>query len=188
MEFDELQKIWDAQTNQPLWAINETALHHRIQAKKNQAFHITRISELLSIIVNAVAGSVVLAVNLTKTPANLAMYGMAAWMFATALYVLVGRIRRLNGQKTFDRTILGELTHAISMATYQVRLSRLLRWNMLPIVGLSLLGVWQGGKSTWLLFGLIAFFVLAYMASGWEHGLYAAKKRELEVLRERLQQ
>ncbi|MEZ0542462.1 hypothetical protein [Fibrella arboris] len=188
MEFDELQKIWDSQTKQPLWAINENALRNHVQAKTRQAFHITRISEGLSIIVNASVGSFVLAVNLAKSPANLAMYLLAVWMFATALYVLVSRIRRLNGEKTFDRTMLGELTHAISMATYQVRLSRLLRWNMLPIVALTLLGVWEGGKSGWLLLGLIAFFAVAFVASGWEHGIYAAKKRELEALRGKLEQ
>ncbi|MBO0951096.1 hypothetical protein [Fibrella forsythiae] len=188
MEFDELQKIWDVQTKEPMWVINETVLRNRVQAKTQQTFHITRISELLSIIVNAAAGSFVLAVNLAKSPANLAMYLLATWIFATALYVLVSRIRRLNGEKTFDRTVLGELAHAISMATYQVRLSRLLRWNMLPIVALTLLGVWEGGKSVWLLLGLIAFFALAYVASGWEHSIYAAKKRELEVLREKLTQ
>jgi len=186
MEFDELQKIWDAQMQQPHWVLNETALHNRIQAKKKQVFHITRISELLTIAVNAGTGIFVLVLNLVKSSSNVAMYAMAAWMFATALYTLVSRIRRLNGEKTFDRTMLGELTHAISMATYQVRLSRLLRWNMLPIVALTLLGVWEGGKSIWLLLGLIAFFALAYVASGWEHGIYSAKKRELVALREKL--
>src|SRR5690349_6966310 len=33
MEFDEIKKIWDAQNNQPLYVIDEKALHNRIQSK-----------------------------------------------------------------------------------------------------------------------------------------------------------
>ncbi len=35
MEFDEMKKIWDAQNNQPLYVIDEKALHNRIQSKMN---------------------------------------------------------------------------------------------------------------------------------------------------------
>jgi hypothetical protein len=47
MEFEELRKIWDAQNNQPLYAINEKAMYNLILSKKKQAHHITNISELL---------------------------------------------------------------------------------------------------------------------------------------------
>ncbi|QIP14940.1 hypothetical protein G8759_21100 [Spirosoma aureum] len=187
MEFDELQKIWDSQTKEPLWVINEHGLHKRILAKKSQAHHITNFSELLTIWVNLGAGSFVLGVNFFKRPENLFMYVMAGWMLVTALFVVVSRIRRLKSETTFDRSMLGELNEAIAMATYQVRLSRLLRWNIVPIGALSLLSVWEGGKSGWLLVVLLIFFVLVYFASGWEHRIYAVKKRELDVLLKKLQ-
>ena len=44
MEFDEIKKIWDAQNNQPLYVIDEKALHNRIQSKMNVK-HLTNISD-----------------------------------------------------------------------------------------------------------------------------------------------
>jgi hypothetical protein len=33
MEFDEMKKIWDAQNNQPLYVLDEKALHNRFSGK-----------------------------------------------------------------------------------------------------------------------------------------------------------
>ncbi|MFD2933392.1 hypothetical protein [Spirosoma flavum] len=186
MEFDELQKIWNSQTNEPLWVINENALHNRILAKKEQARHIANFSELLLIFVNAGTGIFVLGLNFFKRPESLVMYLMAAWMFATALYVLASRIRRLKSENKFDRSMLGELNHALEMATYQVRLSGLMRWNIVPIGTLSLLGIWESGKSIGIAVGILAFAALSYFAGGWEHRVYVAKKRELATLQKKL--
>jgi len=103
MEFDELQKIWDSQNNQPLYAINEKALHNRIQSKMKRGRHITNFSELLLILVNLGAGSFVLGVNLSLQRGNIFMYILAAWMFATFVYILVSRVRRIKGDRRFDR-------------------------------------------------------------------------------------
>ena len=187
MEFDELQKIWDVQNNEPLYAINEKALHNRILSKKNQARHITNISELLLIIVNLASGSFVLGINLFKQHGNIFMYVMAAWMFATALYSLLIRIRRIKGNSQFDRSMHGDLNHAISVATYQVRLSQIMRWNILPIGALSLLGVWEGGKLFWVVGLMGVFFALTWYASRWEHRIYKSRKRALEILQKKLE-
>lgn len=187
MEFEELQQIWDSQNNKPLYAIDEKALHNRILSKKNKARHITNISELLSIMVNIGAGCFILGVNFFKPGGNLFMYFLSAWMLSTALYLLVSRIRRIKGDHRFDRSMRGDLNHAISMATYQVRLSQLMRWNILPIGILILLGVWEGGKSLWIALGIVIFFVLTNYAAGWEHNIYKARKRELEILQNKLE-
>ena len=187
MEFDELQKIWDAQNSQPLYAINEQALHNRIQSKMKQGRHITNISELLLIIVNLGAGSFILAVNLFKPHGNMFMYVTAAWMFATCLYALVSRIRRIKGDQRFDRSMHGDLNYAISVATYQVRLSQIMRWNILPVGILSLLSLWEGGKPFWAIGLILIFFAVAYYAGNWEHRIYKARKRELETLQRKLE-
>jgi hypothetical protein len=187
MEFEEMKKIWDSQNNEPLYGINEKALHNRILSKKKQARHITNISELLSIIAYTGTGCVVIAVNLFNQSGSILMYILSAWMLTSALYLLVSRIRRINGKHRFNRSMRGDLTHAISMATYQVRLSQLVRWNIFPIGILTLLVVWDSGKSLWVAVGILIFFLLTNYASGWEHGIYKARKRELEVLQEKLE-
>ena len=71
MEFEELRKIWDAQNNQPLYAINEKAMYNLVLSKKKQAHHITNISELLLIFVNIGSGILVLALNIFKQSGNI---------------------------------------------------------------------------------------------------------------------
>lgn len=187
MEFETLQKIWDTQSNQPLYAINEKALDNYIASKKNQANHIARFSEWLLIIVNLATGGFILGTNFI-TQERFFLYLLAAWMFGSALYVLVGRLRRISGQNRFDRSMLGDLQHAISIASYQVRLSHIMRWNILPIGILILLSFWESGKQFWLAMGSTLFFMLTFYASGWEHNIYKAKKRGLETLQQKLQQ
>ena len=188
MEFDEMKKVWDTQNNELFYGINEKALHNRILSKKNQAYHITNISELLSIIVNISSGCFILGINFYKQSTNIAMYCLSAWMIITALYLLVMRIRRIKGNRRLDRSLHGDLNHAISSATYQVRLSQLMRWNVVPIGVLSILGVWESNKSVWIGLGILVFFVLTNYASGWEHNIYKRKKRELEMLQQKLEE
>jgi hypothetical protein len=186
MEFEELKKVWDAQTDQPLYAINEKAMYNLILSKKKQAHHITNISELLLIFVNMGSGILILGINLFKPGGNISLYILSAWMLATALYTLVRRIQRIKGNQQFDRSISGDLSHAISMASYQVHISQIMRWNILPIAAFTLLGLWEGGKPIWIVVIVLLFFALTYYAGGWEHNIYKRKKRELEILQKKL--
>lgn len=186
-EFEELQLLWDSQNNKPMYAINENVLHHRILTKKKQAYHISNFSELLLMIVNGGAGCFVLGMNFSNQTSSIAMYLLVVWMFASALYVMASRIRRIRGDQQFDRSLQDDLHQAIAMASYQVHLSQIMRWNILPIGILSLLSMWEGGKSIWIAVSILAFFILAHYAGGWEHSIYKRRKRELELLQSKLE-
>jgi hypothetical protein len=188
MEFEKMKKIWDTQNNEPLYAINEKALHKRIHSKQKRAGHIANFSELLTIFVNFGAGFFVLAVSLFKQSGNLFMYLLAAWMFVTAFYVLTRRLRRIKEEHRFDRSMLGDLNHAISNATYQVRLSLIMRWNILPVGILMILGFWESGKAVWIIVPTLIFIAFVHFASGWEHNIYKTRKRKLEILQKKLQE
>jgi len=187
MEFEEMQKVWMADKQEAVYVINEKALHNRVISKKNKTQFITNVSELLLIIANVCAAGFILGVSLLNSNTNVFLYITAAWMLITSVYVLAHRMRRLNEQPKFDRSIREDLQHAIDTATYQVRLSKIMRLNILPIGVLSILGIWKGDKSLWLAIGMLVFFVLVYYASGWEHGIYKNKKRELELLQNKLE-
>jgi len=188
MEFDELQKIWDTQNQQPLFVINEQALHNRIVAKKHQVIHIAVVTEWILIIANAASGIFVLQQNATGRRGLVFAYLLAVWLLGTALYVLLNRIRRMREQKQYNRSLNGDLQHALSTACYQVRIAHIMRWNTLPIGLLVLLGVWEGGQSIWFLIAVALFFVLVFIASGWEMGIYRNKMKELQVLQHKLQE
>lgn len=186
-EFEELQKIWDVQNNQLVYAINEEALFRRIAVKKNQALTITNVSEWLLIVVNMAAGGFILGADFPTNNATTLMHVMALWMLGVASYLIASRIRRKAEGKRFDRTMRGDLAHAISVAAYQVRLSQLMRWNVVPIGGLTLLGIGAGGKSVWIGIVTAAFFALAFYLGRWEHGIYRARRDELEILKRKLE-
>lgn len=183
MEFDELQQIWNKQNNQVMYTINEQEVQQIIEAKRDQALHITDTSELLLVIVNLGAGIFTLWSNSTQ---NISIYVMSVWMLATAGWVLFGRIRRIKNSGTFDRSLLGELQHAASVATYQVRLSSVMRLNVLPIGILILMAVWEGGKPAWVTLLVVILFGLAYKVGGWEHGIYKSRRQEIEALLNKL--
>ena len=114
------------------------------------------------------------------------MYVLSAWMLGSALFMLVSRIRRIKGDNQFDRSMSGDLDHAISVATYQVRISLLGRWSIVPIGILVLLETWDSRKSIWVTLAVLIFFILVSFAAGWEHKIYRRKKRELEMLQNKL--
>jgi hypothetical protein len=141
---------------------------------------------LLWIIGNTVAGCLVLAVNVFSRKGSVFMYLLSAWMIGCAFYLLAAKARRIAGERQFDRSLRSDLDHAISLATYQVNLSLLGRWNLVPIGLLIVLGFWEGGKSVWWIVGLLAFLTITHFAAGWEHNIYKNRKRELEILRGKL--
>lgn len=186
MEFEEMRKIWDVQNEEPLYAINEKALHNFIHKKKMQAGHVTHFTEVLLIGVNVAMGAFIFAINFLSTNGNVSLYILSVWTWIIAGYILINRLRRIKGSKKFDRSIRSDLYHAISTASYQVRISQLMRWNILPTAILTLFGIWEGGKSIWVAAGILIVFVLAHFASGWEHNIYKSRKRDLEILKSKL--
>jgi hypothetical protein len=187
-EFEELKRIWDAQNNQALYAVNEEALYKRVTTKKNQALRTADVSEWLLIIVNLISGVFILATDFQMASTTFVLHVMAIWMLITALYLVVSRIQRIRNSNRFDRSLRGDLTYAIWVATYQVRLSQLMRWNIFPIAVLILLGIWDSGKSIGVSLITLILFAFAYYLSGWEHGFYQTRKDELETLKSKLEQ
>jgi hypothetical protein len=186
MEFDDMKKIWNSQDNEFVFGINEQALHNRIRSKKKLGQHISNTSELLLIIVNFLVGAGILILNFYKSTPNVYMYILSAWMFATAVYVLVSRMRRKKTELRFDRSMRGEVNHALSVACYQVRLSALMRWNVVPMGILITLLTWNSGKPVWISIAILIFLGIALYASKCEHNIYKNRKRELEILQSKL--
>ena len=187
MEFDEMKKIWDAQNNQPLYVIDEQALHNRIQSKMKGIRHLTNVSDWVLIMIYFGTGVVLSGRNPFKPGMNIFMWVGALWMFATVVYLVVGYFRRIKASRRFDRSMRGDLDHAISLAGYQVRMTQFIRWNLIPMGLIMIFSGWEGGKlirvgSIILIANVVAFYVTST-------GLRANRnrKRELQVLKEKLE-
>ena len=187
MEFDEMKKIWDGQNNQPLYVIDEHALHHSIQSKMSGVRHLANSTEWSLMLVNLGAGGVLLALNPFKPGANLFMYLESAWMFATVAYVVVSRVRRLKAGRRFDRSIHGDLDQAISLASYQVRLSRVIRLNLLPVGVIMIFSGWEAGKLLKVGLVILVSYALAFYVGTAEQRVNKRRKRELQILKGKLE-
>jgi len=187
MEFDEMKKIWDAQNNQPLYVIDEKALHNRIQSKMNTVVRLTNIGDWLLIVIFFGTGIVLLGSNPFKPGANIFLYLEAAWMFAIVVYLVVSRIRRIKASRQFDRSIHGDLNHAISLASYQMRLSQIIRWNFLPMGAIMIFSGWEAGKLLRVSVVILVSYSLAFYVTSKGYLANKRRKRALQVLKEKLE-
>lgn len=187
MEFDEMQKIWDEQNNRPLYVIDENALHNRVQSKMSTALHIANVTELSLISVYLVAGGILLALNPVKRGANIFMYLETAWLCATVLYVVVSRIKRVRASREFDRSIHGDLDHAISLSRYHIHLSQIMNWNLLPMGAIMIFSGWEAGKLLKVGSLILVSYALAFYAGAKANRRNKRRKRELQILKEKLE-
>ncbi len=187
MEFDEMKKIWDAQNNQPLYVIDEKALHNRIHSKMNAVRRLTSISEWVLIIINLSTGAILLGNHPFKPGSNIFLVLEAAWLFAIVVYLIISSIRRIKASRQFDRSIHGDLNHAIFLASYQMRISQIIRWNFIPMGVIMILSGWEAGKL--IRVGAIILFsnILAFYVTSKGYQANKKRKRALQVLKEKLE-
>lgn len=181
-----MKRIWDTQNNEYVYAINKEALLRRIIAQKKRASHIVGSSEMLLVMANIIAGSLIIIATVLSNNENLFATLLCALMFLTAGFIMVGRYRRLKWQNQFELSIDGYLRHAISNATYQVWLSQIIHWFTLPVAIFTLLSMWSSEAETWKMISVVGFFILVFFASRKELDLYLSRKNKLEVMRSKL--
>jgi hypothetical protein len=187
MEFDEIRKIWDAQNNQPLYVIDEKALHKHIQSKRKSALLYANINEWMLIITYFSAGILLIVLNYVRHGVNIFMYVEAAWMLATVAYVVAHRFRRISSSRRFDRSIHGDLDHAISIANYHIHLARIMNWNLLPLGAIMIFLGWGAGKLLAISVVVLIAYPLAFYAGVKGNRVNIRRRRELQVLKEKLE-
>jgi hypothetical protein len=79
-----------------------------------------------------------------------------------------------------------DLDDAISTATYQVRLSRFVRWCSFPIAILIMFSLWNKVQPVKLVVAAVLFFVAVLLGSQWEHNWYVKRLKRLQSLKTKL--
>ena len=188
MEFEEMKKIWDEQNQEPLYAINEAALHKRIHSKKKRASRVSNINDfgLMGIaVITAITYSFISIINETPTFYD---YLIPIIMIAIGGYVLTGRMQRKKKEHQFDRTMLGDLDHAIASVSYEAKRSKtMVWWFILPLAIPSFLNMVQSEAGIWQILSITGAFILSYAVVRWEFNrCHVPKKQKLEALRAKL--
>jgi hypothetical protein len=108
-------------------------------------------------------------------------------MFATVVYVVAHRSRRISSSRRFDRSIHGDLDHAISVASYHVRLARIMNWNLLPLGAIMIFSGWEAGKLLKVAAVILVSYALAFYAGVKGNRTNVRRRRDLQVLKEKLE-
>ncbi|WP_258097280.1 hypothetical protein [Marinoscillum pacificum] len=187
MEFEDMQKIWNADSQQYAFAINEDAMQKKILNKKIGASRKINRMEMFLIGVNLLVGSFILGKNLILDLHNVYLYGLSFVLYGSVVYMFLQRQKRIKGENEFDRSMLGDINHAINNATYQERLSIFAFIYGIPVFVLVWFSVYESDKSAAFLIGVAIFFILTLALSVVEHRMiHRRHKRRLVQLKEML--
>jgi hypothetical protein len=187
MDFEEMKKIWDIQNNQPLYAIDEEALHNRVKAKKNNTKRTTNKTELILIAANFFAGGLVIISRYIKDNATLVSTLMGVMMLITGAYLIFLRTRRIKRDEQVDTSVLGDLDNALKNINYRVSLSRSMIWYAMLVSFLTLYSVFDSDKSMDLIILIAVFFVIGLLLSMWEYRhCHVGKRNQLLALKQKL--
>lgn len=187
MEFEEMKKIWDTQSNKTYYAIDEEAMHKRVLKKKDRIKRLANFDEWgIIIIALIVVGIMTYKAIAYQLPYK---FSTSTIFLIVAVYMFFNRKKRIKNTGISDNTVLGDLEQAIRTIDYYIRRARnFIWWFIMPaalsmIINLSFTYegeplVIPGLIGTILLSLLVVHLSLKYSV--------LPKKRELESLRKTL--
>ena len=186
MEFEEMQKIWDAQNHKPLYAIDENALHRRIQAKRRKASWTSNINEIGLIAISIATFLFIVIKNINVD--NPYAYPPVIALLLTSVYIYVGRRKRRKKELQFDRTMLGDLEHALYNVEYEIKRARTFPfWYLSPLIFPAFLNMYMNDASAWKWVIVSGAFVLSYVVVWFGlKKMQEPNKRKLERLKEKI--
>ena len=183
MEFNDMKKIWDSTGQAYMYAIDEQQLAETIRKKKRSTGKFVSRMEWFLISVNFATGLFLLIASLVGNGHNWYIYLFSFMLLIMGGYIYYRHRLRIRQEGQFDRSMLGELKHAISNATYQARLAYFMLLFSIPAGILLWLSAWSDEQPFWFLVAVGVGSVLVFLAARWEYrSLHIARKRKLEMM------
>lgn len=215
MDFNEMKMIWDSQNQEPLYAMNEAALHGIVQRKNQEWTRCLSCCFAAEITVGFVCGVLMLVCAGALALGDPAWLATLSWMkiaasrwdilallaaggiwFYYSAYMFLARKRQERCVQVFDSSLRGDLERAIARTDFQIALARsIVWWGLVP--------VWVA-TALWLavLYRLLAMPAWTYVfigatvlgsfvvvVSGKQQSItnrFQPRRRELESLRAKL--
>ena len=163
MEFEEMKKIWNAQDNEQVYAIDEQALHRRVMKKNAGIKRMANFSEWGLLIISLGLALFMFVEAIFDNELYSIPQGVIFLIVAT--YIYWDRRKRLRSEGQSDHTLLGDLEQAIRTIDHHIKRQRnMVWWFMLPAAVTVLINsafTYQG-KPWWLWPAVILSFVLSY--------------------------
>ncbi len=215
MELSELKMIWDSQNEEPLYAMNEAALHGVVRRRNEEINSCISRCYMLEITMGVLCGALMLIGAFSLTfggPAWLAIFssvkaavtpwdrlGLLAasgiWFYYSA-YMYRARTRQVRREEIFESTLRGEIDRALAQTEFQVAMARnIVWWGLVPVWVATtlwvLIALHLTAKPAWtyVFMGATIIGALVIVVSGKQRAItnrYQPRQRELEALRAKL--
>ncbi|MCB0705929.1 MAG: hypothetical protein KDC34_11490 [Saprospiraceae bacterium] len=187
MEFDDLKKIWDVQNNEPIYVVNEAAMEKTIIARSKELSRLANINEIGLMIITTLTGGYLL-IDAYLDGDEIYSYLAAIAFILIGGFVLFRRIQRKKMERSFDRSMLGELDLAIANAAYLANTAKTFVWWFLFPAGVtSLLNMVFSEAPFWKWIFVPGSFLLAFLVVRLDlKRAHLPRKQKLEVLRKKL--
>ena len=215
MEFSELKMIWDSQNQEPLYAMNESALQGIVRRKNEEWNRCLSCCFTTEITIGLVCGALMLL------GAGMAIFGDTAWLatlpgikvapsrwdmlallaagglwFYYSAYMFLARKRQQQRVELFDSTLRGDLDRALAETDFRIAHARsIVWWGLVPVwVAVSLwLAVFYRllAMPAWsyVCIGATMLGSFVVVVSGKQKSItsrFEPRRRELESLRTKL--
>lgn len=184
MKFEDIQRLWNEQKGERIYTINESELRRSVTLRKELASGRMNRVEIIVTIFNALAGIFLIALAVQHP--HVVTYFNAAVMATTVAVIMYFRRKRKKAENTFDRSMLGELDHAISNTSFMIKFNYLIRVAYvapLIIACISALIIREATWEKWLI--VTGALLLSIFVLHWEQKAYnmPGKNHLLELKR-----
>jgi len=190
MDFEEMKVIWDNQNKEPLYAVNERALHNSVRRRARSFKRLVLFFEA-AVFVSMFGLGVFYAITPLLRGQQYERFVSSAILLATAAYFFAGITYRRRREAEFESTLLGDIDKALWQVRNHVSRARGLRWSLIGPCCLAIAIDWIFPlgeiRQAWLF--LFFFLLMATSAWGIEYEIrcwYLPKQRKLEALRNTL--
>ena len=187
MEFKDMQEIWNNQSNENIYAINEEALQAYVMRKGKSVTRSLNMYEMGMVAVNFIVG-IFLIVDALNGSEQVFRFVVPSLYLAFSLIAVVRSLARRREIVRFEETVVGELDKAIWQINYLIAQTKSMWWwYVLPLLLVTSIFLIINEKILWALPLILIVLPLSLLGSRWESNrFYLPKKQALESLRDRL--
>lgn len=187
-EFAEMKILWDTQSEEKLYAINEQVLHEQIQRRGRSVDRTLQYREWMMVGVNLLTATILTVSAYVNNEETWLLYAIAAAYLAySLLFLLLRRLRRRQDQD-FAPTMLGDLDRALWQLNYLVDQMRSMTfWYSLPLTIVMAGFLLVRASWGWALAIVVVMGAASYYSLKWEVNRgYRPQIDSLKALRAKL--
>lgn len=189
MKLEEINVIWNSQKEEPMFVIDQQALHASVERQGASVDRRVGWFELSMIFVGFTT-AVILPIDAWLEGDGFHQYIVAVLCLAFGVYALLGRKWRLEKEVVFDRSMLGIIERALSQLDYHMNRLKTFLWCFnLPIALAAAIGltIYGNTHTPWVWAGVILVCAISYWGTRRDiRKKFLPEKRDLEALRDKL--